>query len=47
MKNFTLKKKDNGDIEFSDTYDFNQYEKFVPGKPFNIKGVIKTKAKHN
>lgn len=46
LKNFTLRKKDNGDIEFSDIYDFNQYEKFVPGKPFRIEGTIK-KAEHN
>lgn len=37
--------KDNNTIEYKDTYDFNQYEWGVPGKPFEIRGRIKLKNK--
>ena len=30
-------------MEYSDLYDFNQFEDFVPGNPFEIKGSIKLK----
>ena len=25
---------------YSDEYDFNKYDKYVPGKPFRIRGAI-------
>ena len=37
--------KDDNTIEYKDTYNFNQYEWGVPGKPFEIKGRIKLKNK--
>ena len=30
-------------MEYSDKYDFNQFEWGVPGKPFEIKGTITPK----
>jgi len=27
-------------LYYSDEYDFNQFENFVPGKPFRIRGYI-------
>lgn len=30
-------------MTYEDIYDFNEFEKFVPGKPFNIKGVVPLK----
>jgi len=40
MGHFKLSKKD-GEITYQDTYDFNIFEPFVPGKSFKIKGKIK------
>ena len=46
LQNFTVKyNKDKNEMEYSDVYDFNQYEDFVPGKPFVIKGTIKLSKK--
>lgn len=42
MQNFTVRyNKDKKEMEYNDTYDFNQFEDFVPGTPFNIRGSIK------
>lgn len=42
LQNYTVRyNKDTGRMEYSDIYDFNEFENFVPGKPFNIKGSIK------
>jgi hypothetical protein len=32
--------KGNNTMQYSDPYDFDEFEDFVPGKPFMIKGVI-------
>jgi hypothetical protein len=40
MQNFTMYKDKDGNINFEDTYDFNQFEKIIPGQPFKIKGKI-------
>lgn len=32
--------KDNDRIYYSDEYDFNQYENFIPGKSFRIRGYV-------
>lgn len=46
LQDYTLKyNKDNNTMEYSDIYDFNEYEWGVPGKPFNIKGSIPLKNK--
>lgn len=46
LKNFTVQyNPKNRTMEYKDTYDFNSYERFVPGKPFNIKGEIKLDKK--
>ena len=42
LQNYTVRyNKNTGRMEYSDIYDFNEFENFVPGKPFNIKGSIK------
>lgn len=44
LQDYTLKyNKDNDTMEYSDIYDFNEYEWGVPGEPFNIKGSIPLK----
>lgn len=37
--------KDKNVMKYFDTYDFNQFETFVPGKPFDFKGEIKLNKK--
>jgi len=32
--------KDQNKMYYSDEYDFNKYDKYVPGKPFRIRGAI-------
>lgn len=42
LRNFTLKHDlKTGVNSYNDTYDFNQFESFLPGKKFEIKGAIK------
>jgi hypothetical protein len=42
MGNFKMYLNEKGDsINYEDTYDFNKFEPFIPGKPFRIKGSIK------
>ena len=44
LKNFTLKYDPKTKImTYEDVYDFNEFEKFVPGKAFNIRGVVPLK----
>jgi len=32
--------KDTNRMYYSDQYDFNKYDSFVPGEPFRIRGAI-------
>ena len=44
MQNFTVRyNPKKRTMEYSDTYDFNQFEGLVPGESFDIKGEIKLK----
>lgn len=48
MKNFTITHDPKTNQEhYSDTYDFNEFEKIVPGKPFEIKGIVKKQSGGN
>lgn len=41
LHRYTLQyNKDNNTMPYFDTYNFDEFEDFVPGKPFQIKGVI-------
>lgn len=41
LKNFSIYKNSDGSTSYFDIYDFNQFEKIMPGKPFKINGIIK------
>lgn len=47
LQNYSIRynKKDNT-MEYVDNYDFNEFEQFVPGTPFKIKGKIKLNKKY-
>lgn len=46
LQNYTIRyNKNTNEMEYHDVYDFNQFEDFVPGEPFKIKGSIKLKKR--
>jgi hypothetical protein len=48
LKNFTMYLNKDKSITYKDIYDFNEFERFVPGEPFNIQGIINNfKIKNN
>ena len=47
LQNYTIQyDKKNNAMNYRDIYDFNQFEPFVPGEPFNFKGTIPLKKEY-
>lgn len=47
LQNYTVQyDKENNAMNYRDIYDFNQFEPFVPGEPFNFKGTIPLKKEY-